>query len=59
MKDLLKELNIESIEAESASSNGESLMQNQTPEEQGLRAMLNTEVETFEIKINNFPKYIK
>lgn len=51
-EDLLKELNIESIEAESASSNGESLMQNQTPEEQGLRAMLNTEVETFEIKID-------
>ena len=51
-EDLLKELNIESIKAETASSNGESLMQNQTPEEQGLRAMLNSEVETFEIKID-------
>lgn len=51
-EDLLKELNIESIESETASSDGESLMQNQTPEEQGLKAMLNQEVEAFDLKVS-------
>lgn len=51
-EDLIKELNVESIESETSSFNGESLMQNQTPEEQGLKAMLNPEIETFDLKID-------
>lgn len=51
-EDVLKDLNIESIQSEMPSSDGESLMQNQTPEEQGLKAMLNQEFETFDLKIN-------
>ena len=43
-EETLKELNIESIEVETTSDNessSEDFMQNQTPEEQGLKAMLN------------------
>jgi flagellar hook-length control protein FliK len=52
--DGLKELNIESIKAETNTSGQEqSLMQNQTPEEYAVKAMINSEIETFEIKIDS------
>ena len=53
-EDVLKELNIESIKAETNTSGQEqSLMQNQTPEEYAVKAMINSEIETFEIKIDS------
>ena len=52
-EDVLKELNIESIKAEVDSSGQESsLMNSQTPQEQAVKAMLNTEIEHFELKID-------
>lgn len=52
-EDVLKELNIESIKGEVDSSGQESsLMNSQTPQEQAVKAMLNTEIEHFELKID-------
>ena len=50
-ENILNELNIESIEAETASTGGESLLNGQSAEEQGLKAMLSQEAESFDIKI--------
>ena len=50
-ENILNELNLESIEAETASAGGESLLNGQSAEEQGLKAMLSQEAESFDIKI--------
>ena len=51
-EDKLKELNIESIKAETNTSDGESLMQHQTPEESALKAIINShDNSNFEIKL--------
>jgi len=53
-EDSLKELNIESIKAESYSSDnegGSSLMEHQSPEEHSVKAMLNQDLENFDLKI--------
>lgn len=50
--DILEDLNIEEIEASSDFSNGEFLMQNQTAEEQSLKAMLTQDAESFDISLN-------
>lgn len=50
-EEVLKELNIESISAETGNSDSESLMHNQTPEEQAVKAMLQQEIESFDIKV--------
>lgn len=58
-EDKLKELNIEKIDTSVSSGNGESesdLMQNQTPQEQGVKAMLHANTEFQEIKIENTVK---
>lgn len=52
-EDLLKELNIESVKAEVDTSTDENLMQNQTPEEHAVKAMINQEVETFDLKVDS------
>ena len=52
-EEILKELKIESISAETGSSNEDSLMQNQTPEEYAIKAMINQEVEVFDVKIDS------
>ncbi len=51
-EDTLKELNIESIEVETSNDDASSddFMQNQTPEEHGIKAMLNTQSDFAEIK---------
>lgn len=49
--DMLEDLNIESIEAETSSTGGENLMQNQSAEEQGIKAMLSQETDSFEISL--------
>ncbi len=49
-EELVKELKIESISAEADATGNEDLMQNQTPEEHAVKAMINAEIETFEIK---------
>ncbi len=51
-EDTLKELNIESIEVETSNDDASSddFMQNQTPEEHGIKAMLNTQADFAEIK---------
>ena len=47
----IKELNIESVESETQfDDSGSDLMQNQTPEEQGLKAMLQTDIDFADIK---------
>ena len=52
-EDVLKELNIESIKAEVDSSANDDLMQNQSPEEYAVKAMINQDIETFELKIDS------
>lgn len=53
-EDMLKELNIESIESENGSTNDDSgLMQNQSPQEQAVKVMIQAEAPEFnEIKTN-------
>lgn len=51
-EDMLKELNIEDLEAESNNSGNNNFMDAQTPQEQAVKAVLNNEIETFEIKID-------
>lgn len=54
--DQLKELKIESIEAETSDSTGEDdIMQNQTPEEQGVKAMLQADADFAEVKTEAKP----
>ena len=48
----LKDLNIETISADTDASNESFLMDSQTPEEQGVKAMLNQEFEAFDLKID-------
>lgn len=52
-EEVLKELKIESISADTDSSTGNDLMQNQTPEEYAVKAMINQEIELFEIKVDH------
>ncbi|MBQ7764455.1 flagellar hook-length control protein FliK [bacterium] len=52
-EEIIKELNIESISSEAESFNGESLMQNQTPEEQAVKAVLAQDIDTFEVKLDS------
>lgn len=55
-EDQLKELKIESIEAETYDSTGEDdIMQNQTPEEQGVKAMLQADADFAEVKTEAKP----
>lgn len=55
-EDKLKELKIESIEAETSDSTGEDdIMQNQTPEEQGVKAMLQADADFAEVKTDAKP----
>ena len=55
-EDQLKELKIESIEAETSDSTGEDdIMQNQAPEEQGVKAMLQADADFAEVKTDAKP----
>lgn len=55
-EDQLKELKIESIEAETSDSTGEDdIMQNQTPEEQGVKAILQADADFAEVKTEAKP----
>lgn len=55
-EDQLKELKIESIEAETSDSTSEDdIMQNQTPEEQGVKAMLQADADFAEVKTEAKP----
>lgn len=55
-EDQLKELKIEYIEAETSDSTGEDdIMQNQTPEEQGVKAMLQADADFAEVKTEAKP----
>ena len=49
----LKDLKIESISSDTNSSTSDSLMQNQTPEEYAVKAMIHDNVEAFELKIES------
>ena len=52
-EDIIKELNIEEVKVDTSSSHGESsLMDQQTPQEQGVKAMLSQEIESFDVKID-------
>lgn len=55
-EDTLKDLKIESIEVEtgdsSSNNNSSDLMQNQTPEEQGIKAMMNIDGDFADIKVD-------
>lgn len=52
---MMSELNIESVEvqAEISGDGGNSLMNNQSPQEQAVKLMIHNDVETFEIKMPN------
>lgn len=54
---MMSELNIESVEvhSETAGDNGNSLMNNQSPQEQAVKLMIHNDVETFEVKLPNQP----
>lgn len=52
-EEMLKDLKIESLSAETDTSGGETLMQNQTPEEYAVKAMIHVEPESFDIKLNS------
>lgn len=55
-EDVLKDLNIENIEAETSSNNSSEnpdLMQNQSAEEQGIKAMFQTEGDFADVKLDN------
>lgn len=53
-EDTLKDLKIESIEVETgeSSNNSSDLMQNQTPEEQGIKAMMNLDGDFADVKVD-------
>lgn len=52
-EEILKELNIESVDVETADTGNGSLMEHQSPQEQAVKAMLQQDVETFEMKLEN------
>lgn len=52
-EEVLKELKIESIQADTSSFEGENLMQNQAPEEHAVKVMINDSIESFELKIDS------
>ena len=52
-EEVLKELKIETISADTEPSSGNDLMQNQSPEEYAVKAMINQEIEPFEVKIDS------
>ncbi len=51
-EEMIKDLQIESLSAETDTTGGETLMQNQTPEEYAVKAMIHAEPTTFEAKID-------
>ncbi len=52
-EDVLNELNIESVEAETSDDKGSDLMQNQSPQEQGIKALIQADIPEFsEVKTN-------
>lgn len=55
-EDVLRDLNIESISAEADTSEQNLLMNSQTPQEQGVKAMLQAEIETFDLNIDRAMK---
>ena len=55
-EDVLRELNVESVEADASDSgNSSDLMQNQTAEEQGVKAMLHVNSDSSEFKVEAKP----
>lgn len=50
-EDVLKELKIESMQAETNTASGDDFMQKQTPEEVSIKALINKDVEVFDIKV--------
>ena len=55
-EEILKDLKIESISAESNTSNGEGLMQNQTPEEHVVKTLIQQDAEAFELNVEQVQK---
>lgn len=52
-EEILKDLNIQTLSVESDASEGETLMQNQTPEEHSVKVMINQDVEVFDLKLDS------
>lgn len=52
-EEMIKDLQIESLSAETDTTGGETLMQNQTPEEYAVKAMIHAEPTAFETKIDS------
>ena len=52
-EEMLQDLNIETISSETDNSGGDVLMQNQSAGEQALKAVLNQDADTFDIKLQN------
>ena len=52
-EELLKEINVESVSSETFSFEGNDLMQNQSPEEYVLKAMINQDVDGFDVKMES------
>ena len=50
-EEILKELHIENIQAESGNSDSETLLQQQTAQEHVVKTIINAEAETFDLKI--------
>ena len=55
-EEILKDLKIESFSAESNTSNGEGLMQNQTPEEHVVKTLIQQDAEAFELNVEQVQK---
>lgn len=55
-EEILKDLKIESFSAESNTSNGEGLMQNQTPEEHVVKTLIQQDAEAFELSVEQVQK---
>lgn len=53
--EMLKDLNIESMSSESDFSEGDSLLRNQSPQEQAVKLMIHNDIETFEVKLPSKP----
>lgn len=52
-ENVMKDLKLESISAELDTTGGSDLMQNQSPEEYAVKAMINQDVDVFEIKLDS------
>ena len=50
-EEMLKDLKIESLEAQTDTAGGETLMQRQAPEEVAVKAMISREIEAFDVKL--------